>query len=360
MRREWVKQIKGFPLAFAQVREDALIDLKLVAILPPHARVMLVASGGCTAAALAGADVTYLHLVDPNPSQIALSRLKLQLLKMTDLEERLALLGHIRMGSKKRGTQLENLLTKLGLPLNSLGTSSLISRIGPDYSGRYEMVFAKFREELIDYTKEIESLLSLTCPTEQQGQVVRSTKLGKAIDKAFERTMELHALQELFGPNATANRMQDFSQHFAWRTRNVLASLPAISNPYLAQVFLGHFLEGTYTPWLNTPKTRKLPDIKCSIMDMVDALETERPASLDLVHLSNILDWLTPSEASRVLRNAWNSLRYGGYVLIRQLNSTLNIRAISTTFSWDAHLSQTWHKQDRSFFYRALHVGQKV
>ena len=78
---EWVERALELPLLFAQVREDALQDVALVRACSRGAQVLLIASGGCTAAALAAeANVARLVLVDPNPAQLALTRLKLHLL----------------------------------------------------------------------------------------------------------------------------------------------------------------------------------------------------------------------------------------------------------------------------------------
>jgi predicted SAM-dependent methyltransferase len=51
-----------------------------------------------------------------------------------------------------------------------------------------------------------------------------------------------------------------------------------------------------------------------------DATGAHMRADVDFVHLSNILDWLTPEEAIETLSAAYRSLRRGGLVLIRQLN----------------------------------------
>src|SRR5438105_13676449 len=94
----WVEQAARLPLAFAQVREDADLDAWVVGQIGDAVRVIMVASGGCTAALLASVSaVACLHLVDPNPAQLALSRLKLHLLRTAGPDERLALPGHARM-----------------------------------------------------------------------------------------------------------------------------------------------------------------------------------------------------------------------------------------------------------------------
>ena len=59
--------------------------------------------------------------------------------------------------------------------------------------------------------------------------------------------------------------------------------------------------------------------------DRHDGSAPPRTGSYDFVHLSNILDWLSPEEARATLDVAHAALRPGGWVLIRQLNSTLDI-----------------------------------
>ena len=76
----WVFEMARRPVAFAQVREDAALDQWVVNQLRDGAEILMVASGGCTAAALATPKLSRLHLVDPNPAQLALARLKFRLL----------------------------------------------------------------------------------------------------------------------------------------------------------------------------------------------------------------------------------------------------------------------------------------
>jgi S-adenosylmethionine-diacylglycerol 3-amino-3-carboxypropyl transferase len=91
---------------------------------------------------------------------------------------------------------------------------------------------------------------------------------------------------------------------------------------------------------------------------MAEALEAA-PASFDFVHLSNILDWLSPEKARATLELAWRALRHGGRTLIRQLNSVLDIPSLGPMFHWLTPEANDLHARDRSFFYRALHLGRK-
>jgi S-adenosylmethionine-diacylglycerol 3-amino-3-carboxypropyl transferase len=357
----WVAEAAALPVAFAQVREDALLDQAVVQGLGRDARLLLIASGGCTAALLSVVpNVARLHLVDPNPAQLALTRLKLRLLRTVAPDERLGLLGHRQMPAAERRVRLERELGSLGLARDALGPLDLVARVGPDQAGRYECVFAALRAALDPEREELMALLQLADLAEQQRRVAASTPLGKRIDQAFDTVLALPNLVRLFGPEATKNPLVEFSRHFAQRLRHVLATLPARENPYLWQMLLGSNPPGRAAPWLEEPMpSGPGPQVTCSAVFMAEALAAE-PAAYDFVHLSNCLDWLSAEQAQETLLLAWKALRPGGVVFIRQLNSSLQIPALASMFDWDVGEAQRLHARDRSFFYRAQHLGRKA
>jgi S-adenosylmethionine-diacylglycerol 3-amino-3-carboxypropyl transferase len=345
----WALEAAALPVAFAQVREDALLDRWVVERVPGRARVVLVASGGCTAAALAASGrVVRLHLVDRNPAQLALARLKLRLLS-ADSAQRLALLGHTPMAEADRAAGL----AALGFPADPT-----TARLGPDQAGRYERVFAALRAELAPVTDELDALLNLRDPAEQAARAAPDTRLGRALDEAFDRVMDLPILVRLFGEAATQNRREPFARHFAGRTRHALATLPAADNPYLWQVLAGRYPPTVSAPWLTMPTPATMPEVTATVAGMDEALAAE-PEVFDFVHLSNILDWLSPDEARRTLDRAAAALRPGGWVLVRQLNSTLDIPALGAGIDWQPGPAAELLARDRSYFYRALHLGRR-
>src|SRR5688572_14880066 len=94
----WAQAAAKLPIAFSQVREDPRVDEAALHTLGSGARVFMIASGGDTASALsAGGRVGHLTLVDLNPAQLALTRLKLRLLRFVSRVERLKILGHLPM-----------------------------------------------------------------------------------------------------------------------------------------------------------------------------------------------------------------------------------------------------------------------
>jgi S-adenosylmethionine-diacylglycerol 3-amino-3-carboxypropyl transferase len=355
----WVAEAAALPLAFAQVREDPRIDRRVVDEIGPGARVLMVASGGCSAAVLATVPtVPAIHLVDPNPAQLALTRLKLRLLQTAAPAERLTLLGHAEMPTDARRSRLTAELAALGLPADILGPPEVLGS-GPDFAGRYERCFAAIQRELDTHRDELDALLRLADPGEQARRVAPDTDLGRRIDAVFDSVLSLPNLVALFGQGATRNPSEPFSRHFARRLRRVLATLPAATNPYLWQMLRGRYPEGHPADWFTLAAPPHLPEIAWQQALMIHALRNTPPASFDLVHLSNILDWLTPDEATATLDLAAQVLRHGGWVLVRQLNSILDIPSSGPMFEWDDFTAADLHARDRSFFYRALHLGRK-
>ncbi len=336
----WVRAAAEMPVAFAQVREDSLLGLWVLDRLGGDAlRGIAIASGGCTVAALAALGrLAHLHLVDVNAAQMALCRLKLQLLQTETPNRRTALLGHVAG--------------------DALGPTALASEVGPDHLGRYELVFAELRSEMRSHTDELFELLMLDDAAERVRRGAPTTRLGMALDLALDRVMALPNLVRLFGSDATRNSREPFSRHFARRIRHALAALPTRNNPYLWQMLLGRFPPGVRYHWLDAPAPGRMPHVTESIGTMDAALGDFRD-SFDFVHLSNILDWLALDQARQTLELACRALRPHGYVLIRQLNSTLDIPSLGRQFEWHNEEARALHARDRSFFYTALHLGSK-
>ena len=356
----WLKRAIPLPLAFAQTREDPLLDEKVVARLGPKVRVAMISSGGCTVAHLASLpNIISLDLVDPNPAQLALTRLKLLLTQKTSPAERLSLLGHAPMPAKARGERLTAMMHSLDLPVEILGPLDLVAEIGPDQAGRYEAAFQELSRGLTDQKSDLESLLRLTDPSEQARQATPDTHLGQRLDEELDRVLALPNLVGLFGEGATHNPVEPFSRHFAGRIRYALATQPASTTPFLWQMLLNRYPENHPAIWQLSPEIYRLPAITWHQQFMADHLQSATPGSFDMVHLSNILDWLTPGEARITLDLAWRALRPGGLLFIRQLNSSLDIQAMGTAFAWLIPEAANLLALDRSFFYRALHLGKK-
>jgi len=198
-----------------------------------------------------------------------------------------------------RRTRIEAELRALDLPMDILGPPDFVAAFGPDQAGRYERVFAQLREALRGQSTALAAVVRLRDPAEQARRVAPTTELGHALDGSFDEVLALPNLVRLFGEGATKNPAEPFARHFTRRTRHILAAQPAADNPFLWQMLIGHFPDEVVSPWLAAPIPRRVPALNWTHGLMDDALGAAEPGTFDFVHLSNILDWLTPREAGR-------------------------------------------------------------
>jgi S-adenosylmethionine-diacylglycerol 3-amino-3-carboxypropyl transferase len=355
----WAIAAASLPLAFSQVREDPRLDLQLVRELPRSSTVVMIASGGETAVTLGREAVGTLHLVDMNRSQLALTRLKWELTGQSP-DHACEILGHTAISPEERSQMLTHWFNQLDLSPAVFGPLEIVALVGPDHAGRYERTFAALRSALQPQQLELGSLLASDDREWVKTVTAPGTEFGKALDAAFEQVMSLPNLVQLFGMEATQNPRRSFASHFAHRTRVALERFPARSNPFVWQILAGQFPHGHRYDWLAPECGGGTPCRATPIYHhgrMAEVLDTLQPRSVDLVHLSNILDWLSPRQTETTLASVGRVLKPGGRVILRQLNSTLDIPAIPSALQWDLDLGGQLESVDRSFFYPGVFVG---
>lgn len=354
---QWAQDLAVWPLAFAQVREDPRLDLAVLRRLRAPADVVMIASGGDTAACLARESLCSLTVVDVNEAQLALCRLKLHLASTHSPAESQALLGHRSMDAAQRRRCLADLLGELNVPSSIFGREDIVATLGPDHVGRYELLFARLRDELAPHRKAMLEMLHSAEPWRPRSAAAPSA-LESALSVALERVMALPNLVALFGAEATQNPRKAFHHHFMERLQHAMAAHSPVSNPFLWQMLEGSFAPGVCYDWLQSEARATVP-VRYILGRMSEVLAAMPAESVDLVHLSNILDWLSEREAAECLRRATRVLRPGGAVLLRQLNSTLSIPELPSGLAWDREFGAELCAQDRSFFYHAIHVGYR-
>lgn len=327
----WAIEASTLPLAFAQVREDPRLDCEIAESLPPDGVVVMIASGGETIIPLARLPMGRIHAVDMNPAQIAIARLKLYLAGATPPDAICRILGHEPMHPSERRKTLERLLEMLLLPENILGPLDLVSELGPDHSGRYERCFAAMRQLIED---------------------------GSSRREALAKVMTLSNLETLFGQQAVQNPRRPFCEHFTDRSEWAFARDDAAINPFLHQMYAGTFAPGHRYDWL-----QRTDPIRAEVLwhhgTMLGVLSDLPPGSTDMVHISNILDWLSPSLAAQTLDAAARVLKPGGKLIARQLNSSLDFNALTDSIAWDDDWGRRMEPRDRSFFYPRIFVGTR-
>jgi len=335
----WALEAARLPLAFAQVREDPRLDIEIATALPVDATVIMIASGGETLVELARLpNVGLIHAVDMNPAQIALSRLKCRLASCSTTDDSCRLLGHDPMPPEDRENAMRVHLSALELPDDVFGPPAFIAENGADHAGRYERCFAELRSDL----GPSEALLN-----------------ENRLDEALSRVLSLTNLVALFGQEATQNPERPFHEHFAARTRVALSRESAGVNPFLWQMYRGSFAPGHRYDWLQSSAAPHA-ELCWHQGRMREALDGLPAGSADLVHLSNILDWLDAEAAAATLASARRVLKPGGQIILRQLNSSLDFTALGEGLTWDTERGAAMERRDRSFFYPRIHLATRA
>jgi S-adenosylmethionine-diacylglycerol 3-amino-3-carboxypropyl transferase len=358
-QQNWVEYITTFPLAFAQVREDTRIDQWVVDQLAIGSQGIMIGSGGCTAVLLAHMEkFNRLTLVDMNPAQLALSQLKFFLVHHYNHLDRLAILGHQSLATHLRKNHLRDAFHYLQCDSEIFGPLDIVAELGPDHIGRYELLFKRL-QHVIAHPEIINILMGMNSPEAQKQFLASHLPFFNHLSLAFQNVMSLPILVTLFGNAATQNAIMPFSEHFKQRTLKVINTLPAATNPYLSQLLTGQFTGSSVYPWLTLAKQSCDTEINYCLSTMADALLNSNE-KYDFIHLSNILDWLNKAQASELLHLVAKRMNKDGWIIIRQLNSNLDIQGLHAGLHWETDLSQTLHKEDKSFFYQKLHLARML
>ena len=357
---DWVRKSFDLPLRFAQVREDPSLDTWVVERLPNDASLLIVGSGGCTLAVLAGMpNVRSIHVVDPNPAQLALCRVKLALLRGQDPDDRLKFLGHRDLSREAREQQLQRICDDTFDPVSGFGPTDHILEVGLDYAGRYESVFQQISKSVATFPDAVLDLLQLKCSSDQARWLQTHPDFVARLLKSFDQVMCLENLVALFGETATQNPVMSFSTHFFQRTVHALHCFNASTNHFLWQVLAVCSTIKPIARWLSQPRQEISVNCLFETETMQDYLN-QTDVQFDYIHLSNVLDWLTVEEARSLVELTLHRLKPKGYTLIRQLNSDLPIRALGECFTWLDDESDNLHREDLSYFYRGIHCGRRL
>lgn len=334
--------IASLPVYFSQVREDPCLDYEILSSLNKPAKVLMIASGGDTLCHLSShPSVSEIDAVDANDAQLNICRFKRTLLKFS-VENRLRILGHESMDKNIRWQIVREICREMKIDTASFGPQELLFEDGLDFCGRYEQLFKGIQKEI------------KTCGLSAHELYDKK----EVIQDIFCRYFDLNLLVEIFGKEATQNPLQEFHQHFYSQLQSFLKNEDALYSPFLNQMLFGSFVLKPYA-WYGqlTLKQSDLCDVNFHQSMMLDFLINSKDASYDFIHLSNILDWLSEDEASILLDNTYRVLKRGGKVIIRQLNSSLDIPGLTEKLKWDYTESKRLLEYDQSFFYRNVLLG---
>lgn len=275
-------------IQFAVVREDPAVESELVR-RAGAARVLLVASGGCTALALrARHPELRLVLADPNPHQLQLVRAKFEALETLQGPELL------------RAFNVET-----------------PDPLGLCQRGRFEALFRALRDFLDAFVVRREELEAFfrggAHDTDAPARWFADPLWCVAFDLHFSDRL-LHAL---FTRAATQHTEPgSYPAYFRRAFEGLLLAPDAGRNRFLHHALLGTYLDlpGALPPYLETrPRVADI-ELREGTVDAAPDL-----ADFDLVGLSNVLDWMDQSACAGLAQRLTRGLRSGAWIVFRHL-----------------------------------------
>ncbi|WP_417610655.1 DUF3419 family protein [Parasphingorhabdus sp.] len=365
-------------LVYPQIWEDPVADMEALDIGPDH-HIVTIASGGCNALSYLRADPAKITAVDLNTAHIALNRLKSVAAQQLDSHGaffrffgeanskdnpavyRDRLRPHLDAASRKYWDGRDHFgqrringfargFYRKGLLGNFIGLVHILGRLGGARPSL--MMTARTREEQIDlFDRHIgplfqKKLMRFLCSNPM-------ALFGLGIPPAQYRA--------LAGESHMADVLHD-------RTRKLACDF-AIADNYFAQQAFGRAYQsaepGSVPPYLEEASFAWLGErsqkLEIRHQNFIEFLASQDAGSLDRYVLLDAQDWMTDQQLNRLWSEIGRTAKPGARVLFRTAaEETLLPGRVTdellSAWDYDADLSQTLTRKDRSAIYGAMHL----
>jgi len=321
-------------LKFAVVREDPELELTVMRAREVR-RVLLVASGGCTALTLPCVQPSIeVTAFDLNPRQ----------------------LEHVR---EKAAAAAAGELRRLNVDDPD--------EAGLSQCGEFEGLFRTLRQMMLTFVAPAAELDRFFCvpaagaataasgPAERAAQVAAWTS-HRYWPALFESCFTDGLLHAMFGPAATQHaRPGSYPGYFRALFERGLRRDDAAHNPFLQHVLLGAYRPAD-APRFVRERGGRVPELVLGSLPEVPDLDR-----FDLYSLSNVFDWSDDALVVEWAARLKAAARPGSVVLLRQLNNTRDLRRhFAPEFRFDDALGRSLQAADRSLFYNRVEVAERI
>jgi S-adenosylmethionine-diacylglycerol 3-amino-3-carboxypropyl transferase len=350
----------GGRLMFTQSWEDPACDL--AALRPQPGETILAIMSGCdNVIGFLLSDPAEVIAVDLNPAQTYLFELKRAAIHRLSHAEMLNLLGaRAGDGRQRLYQQLRGDLSPAALEFWDARPKwfdqGLLSR------GGFERYYALCRTllRIVIGRRRLERLFTLRLAQQREfyDQVWNTWRWRALLRIACSK----YVLGKRLDPTWFAHaEITSFGKHFARLAEHAVAELPARSNYFLAQLFLGRYLdEDTVPDYLRAEHfetiRRRLYRITPVTADVCAAIEALAPQSVDCFALSNVFEYSPRELFNQTLSEMARAARSGARFCLRNLLAPRRL-ADNPWFAVDAELSARLRDADRGFIYSGFEAA---
>jgi S-adenosylmethionine-diacylglycerol 3-amino-3-carboxypropyl transferase len=348
-------------ISFSQVPEDPRIELSVAEALGECQenllRVLVVASGGCTALSLlASPMVGRIDAVDSNPAQLHLVELRRQALLHLPLFDQMALIGGDRQTSDRERLDLyKELRPYLPVATVSFWDAHLdqIAR-GVNQVGRFETLIAQLSARL--------STLGID-PLEDWTESLEHSAWTDELESIF--TPE--ELVNLFGERAVKNwKNPSFAEHFGQRLAVTLQKMSPKENYFMTQLFANTYAEGLkgVPVYLQGPAQGTIQALGTHRLQLhcgeflEKIVELGESGGFDLISMSNFGEGMPPRQLQQAIATVSQQLNPGGALIGRRLHHHDDLGTLMAQhLRVDRDLSAQLLETERSYLYQEVVVG---
>jgi S-adenosylmethionine-diacylglycerol 3-amino-3-carboxypropyl transferase len=352
-------------LFFAQVREDPVLE---ISALQPEAQhtLVVVSSGGCTALSLLAAGAGRVIAVDLNSTQNHLVDLKAAAIALLPWEEALTFLGARPATARSRRASYLEIRSRLSPAARAYWdrNDSALRRgvIRSGVSERFAKVIVKAITLLVHGRSRQRRLLACRSLDEQRELYARewNTWRWRAL---FALLMSRRAFNRTYDPAFFAHiENRSFAEHFLALAERALTEVPVKTNYFLHQMLTGHYPAGdseeSLPPYLSRDGIDRLRG-ELTLVDgsYTDVLKRMPDGSVHGFSLSNICEWMTPTEIEECFAEIHRTAAAGATLVFRNFVGWTEVPA-----SWrdciieDRERSERLIAGDRSMVQRRIAV----
>lgn len=308
-------------LKFAITREDYLIEKEIIETYSLN-NPLIVASGGCTILGLKSVWPNInISAFDFNPNQIDHCKQKI-------------------VFSHQNNTKALN--------INHLNDNAF------NQSGEFEdlfKLFRKFFELFIAKDNQIELFFNKNTKPNLRIQIIKFWINNPYFSALFTSVFHDDLLIAMFSESAIQHAAkQSYPSYFKQQITKGLLQENAHTNPWLQHILLGYFIDADY--YCTQFDTKSIQFITGTLLDVPNITQ------YDFLSLSNIFDWSSVDEI-KLWAKTCSILKQNSIILIRQLNSQVDLSQYFTDFSIEHELMDRLLITDRSLFYNSFLVLRK-
>ncbi|HEX4950893.1 MAG TPA: DUF3419 family protein [Blastocatellia bacterium] len=348
-------------IIFAQVREDAQVELSALQTLPPSQTVFCIGSGGCTAFSLLVAQPAKLLIADINPAQCHLLALKKAAFEqLRDADARACLLrdarplypqlrSHLHADAQQFWDQHMALLRR-GLNQSGVGEHSL---------RRAMQLFRCF----VHSHATITAALNQSDLAEQQRFYQtrwQTWRWNWALRVGLSKT----TLRLIYGEAFLRALPPDFADLMRDNLERAFTAFPTCENGYLWQTFVHEYppTERALPPYLQAENHSTLQEglrrteIHCT--EAAAFLQQQAPQSISFFACSNILEISPRDHVAQLIAAIAHAAKQGALVCFRWIFPPPQdiIALLDAAFSYQRELSESLSQLDRSLFCKFIRI----